>query len=67
MALAKKCDRCKKYYDHYPTGKKFQYNAVKRSEVNDVGSYVDSDKYMDLCEDCMAAFDRFMTEVQKND
>lgn len=63
MALAKKCTRCKKYYDHYPTGKKVQYNAVKRTMLDSTGNWVNGEGAMDLCEDCMAAFDKFMTEV----
>lgn len=63
MSLAKKCTRCKKYYDHYPTGKKIQYNAIKRNMLNDSGSWINGEDNMDLCKDCMAAFDRFMTEV----
>lgn len=33
MSLAKKCDRCKKLYEHYPKGSKIQYNAVKRVSI----------------------------------
>lgn len=29
MALAKKCDRCGKLYEHYPTGNKPQYNSIQ--------------------------------------
>ena len=63
MSLAKKCTRCKKYYDHYPTGKKVQYNAVKRTMLDSAGNLVNGEESMDLCQDCMTAFDRFMTEV----
>lgn len=33
MSLAKRCDRCGKFYDHYPTGNKPQYNAIRRVQT----------------------------------
>lgn len=28
MAMAKKCDRCGKLYEHYPTGNKLRNNGL---------------------------------------
>ena len=28
MSLAKKCDRCGKFYEHYPIGNPGAYNAI---------------------------------------
>ena len=30
MSLAKKCDRCGKFYKHYPDGNKWQWNAIRK-------------------------------------
>lgn len=60
MALAKKCDRCGKLYEHYPIGKKFQANAIRRCYMLDDGRLSSNDKIIDLCPECMKAFDEFM-------
>ena len=57
MALAKKCDRCGKLYEHYPNGKKFQANAIRRCYMLDDGCLSSHDKIIDLCPECMEAFD----------
>lgn len=62
MALAKKCDRCKKLYEHYPNGNKYQYNAVKRVQKSSDGYALKNDTSMDLCPECMAAFNKFMVD-----
>ena len=61
MALAKKCDRCGKLHEHYPKGSTIQYNAVRRTQVRDDGIILGQGDVIDLCEDCMAEFDKFMT------
>lgn len=60
MALAKKCDRCGKLYEHYPNGRKQQANAIKRVYKNEQGSIIFDDISIDLCPKCMEAFDMFM-------
>ena len=63
MALAKKCDRCGKFYEHYPIGEPPRTgtgNAVSRiRRGRDLGTKIALD-IMDLCPDCMESFDRFM-------
>lgn len=60
MSLAKKCNRCGKYYDHYPKGSKIQYNGFRRICRDEGGGQKDSTGPFDLCLECMNAFDRFM-------
>lgn len=60
MALAKKCDRCGKLYEYYPTGNKTQYNAVKRCMILRDGNLYTDEKSIDLCPECMKAFDEFI-------
>lgn len=47
MALAKKCDRCGKLYEHYP-------DEIRRWHL------LSDDKILDLCHECMKAFNEFM-------
>lgn len=60
MALAKKCDRCGKLYEHYPTGNKTEYNAIKRISKSNNGSICSEEHSIDLCPECMSEFDNFM-------
>ena len=60
MALAKQCDRCGKLYEHYPADNKPQYNAIRRLCKTDDGGLMGSDNSIDLCPECMKAFDTFM-------
>ena len=60
MALAKKCDRCGKLYEHYPTGSKPQYNAIRRLYKTENGGITSVGESIDLCPECMEAFDKFM-------
>ena len=71
MAIARKCDRCGKFYEFYPLGHKSQCNGVQRIYITITGGY-DSGKPCDLCPECMKAFDEFMVngkfvEENKND
>ena len=59
MAIARKCDRCGKFYEHYPKGNRMQYNGVKRIYRSINGSLENELSY-DFCPECMAAFDEFM-------
>lgn len=63
MALAKKCDRCGKLYEHYPTGNKLQYNAIRRFQRNAVGETITGVRTLttDLCPECMGKFEKFVT------
>lgn len=61
MALAKKCDRCKAFYEHYPKGKKKECNAIRRVYKNETGTIRSQDNSLDLCPGCRDAFDKFMT------
>ena len=60
MSLAKRCDRCGKFYDHYPTGNKPQYNAIRRVQTMRDGTTYGYDKDLDLCQECMRAFNEFL-------
>jgi len=60
MALARKCGRCGKYYDHYPIGNKTQFNSVQRKQYTSDDRFVFHQDKIDLCSDCMAEFDKFM-------
>ena len=60
MALAKKCDRCGKLYEHYFNSKKSQYNAIKRLCKSEKGNIMDEEKSIDLCPECMSEFNKFM-------
>lgn len=61
MAMEKKCDRCGKWYEHYPTGNKSQYNAIRRIQRNGIGNTINSSYAIDLCPECMGEFEKFMT------
>ena len=63
MAMAKKCDRCGKLYEHYPTGNNLQYNAIRRFQRNAVGETITCVKTIttDLCPECMDEFEKFIT------
>lgn len=69
MALAKKCDRCGKMYEHYPKGIKSQCNAIRRAERAISGELINSCAYPvhDLCPDCMASFGKWMTDIKFGD
>ena len=69
MAMAKKCDRCGKLYEHYPnpTGNKLQYNAIREIQRNVIGNTINSSYIIDLCPECMSEFDKFMTKGKSSD
>ena len=62
MALAKKCDRCGKLYEHYPVGNKSQYNALRIIQRSIVGGTINGNTVYDLCSECMSEFRKFITE-----
>lgn len=62
MALAKKCDRCGKLYEHYPLKHMpGECNAIAKVRRGRNGSLEYSDATLDLCTDCMKKFDRFIS------
>ena len=69
MAMAKKCDRCGKLYEHYPKGNKLQYNAIRRFQRNAIGETITCVKTLttDLCPECMSEFDKFMMKGKSSD
>ena len=67
MALAKKCDRCGKLYEHYPNGKNSLCNAIKRVRKAENGAITFEEISIDLCPECMEAFDKFMIGVKFGD
>ena len=60
MALAKKCDRCGKLYEHYPNGKKSIGNAIKRVRKSENGTIIFEEVSIDLCPECMDSFNAFI-------
>lgn len=62
MAVARKCDRCGKFYDHYPIGDvPGVYNAVRRyRKCSETTQQSFETNIKDLCPECMEAFDKFM-------
>lgn len=72
MALAKKCDRCGKFYEHYPIGNiPGEYNAIEKVRLGKNGAVEYRSSDIDLCPDCMYSFVKFMkgskiVEVKNN-
>ena len=62
MSLAKKCDRCGKFYEHYPVGNSGACNAIKKVRRHLGGTVDVFAATIDLCPDCMAAFEKFMKD-----
>ena len=68
MALAKKCDRCKKLYEHYPIGDQPGiFNAILLERRGPTGSVQCALASLDLCPDCMDLFDKFMKNVNEGE
>ena len=64
MGMAKICDRCGKYYRHYPDGNKEQYNGIGKTLTNQNGNLDYVGKIIDLCPECMDEFNNFMINVR---
>lgn len=62
MAMAKKCDRCGKLYEHYPKGNKSQSNAIRKIQRDAFGGIANTiqNSVIDLCQECMDEFEKFM-------
>ena len=67
MALAKKCDRCGKLYEHYPIGNKARFNAIRMLQRSTVGDLINSYTTYDLCPECMDELVKFMDEKRISD
>ena len=73
MAVAKKCDRCGKLYEHYPKSNKSQSNAIsvtlRKIQRDDLGGIANTihDSVIDLCPECMDEFEKFMTKGKFSD
>lgn len=68
MALAKKCDRCGNFYQHYPMpGNKPQCNTIGKFQRNAAGETINGccSSKCDLCQECMAEFEKFMASGGK--
>ena len=65
MALAKKCDRCGQYYNHYPLGNEPGiYNAIRQARVDSVGTIVREGSHLDLCPKCMDDLFHFLHNAE---
>lgn len=62
MALAKRCDRCGKLYEHYPAGNKSEYNSLRIIQRNKIGEAINGNTVYDLCPECMSEFMKFIIE-----
>lgn len=66
MALAKKCDRCGKYYDHYPIDVYADvYNAIRFETKAADGTVIRTGERADLCPECLDELGRFMNKVKE--
>ena len=60
MALAKKCDRCGKFYEAYNTAKDSEnINGIMTLNLDDQRKYY-SHEPLDLCPECKDAFEEWM-------
>ena len=55
MSLAKKCDLCGVFYEHY-SGR----NGMSLERIHLNGSVNSTEKTFDLCMDCMNALEKFI-------
>ena len=60
MALAKKCDRCGKLYEHY-----YDFNSCKVMVADMRGGIEKENIKKDLCPDCMRALTDFLEAPQR--
>lgn len=67
MSLAKKCDRCGKLYEHYPTddnlGNGEPHNGIKKVYVDIKNAVLAASRPMDLCPECLRNFNLFMARL----
>ena len=70
MARAKKCDRCKKLFEHYDGSKRFKNsekaNAVILIDRDLDNKYWSRDTY-DFCDGCMGKLESFIKNEEVKD
>lgn len=66
--IAKKCDRCGKFHEHYDGGKEFK-NTERANAVRLIDKDLDnsfwSRKTYDLCPDCMRSLEKFLRKDEE--
>ena len=61
MALARKCDRCGKLYEQYPSNNENNvWNGVALVRRTMNNGFCDSDRPMDLCPVCMITLEKYL-------
>lgn len=58
MAAARKCDRCKKFYEKNNGGKSINGYFVRTIKICTTGPYEE----LDLCDDCIEALYKFLNK-----
>lgn len=68
MALAKKCDRCGKFYDAYNSAKDDKnINGIMTLNIDEQDRYY-THKPLDLCPSCKCSFEKWLNKKgDKND
>lgn len=59
MSLAKKCDRCGKFYEFYKIKGNNDFNGVATIEILNNRNYHSKD-ILDLCSECRDSFDEWL-------
>ena len=61
MSLARKCDRCGKFYETYAgqDANDFGFNSVTLKDVDNGGDYCVR-KHFDLCKECSAKLEEWL-------
>lgn len=60
MALARKCDRCGKLYEHYPRKDEDIWNGIVLVRLASTGEMIRRGNVMDLCTYCMNDLQTFL-------
>ena len=65
MAMAKKCDRCGKFYETYNTrNNRENISGIMTLNLDDQGKYYYHEP-LDLCPECKDAFEKWMKNGDK--
>ena len=63
MALAKKCDRCKRFYDAYNFTKDDKnINGIMTLNLDAQDHYYTNHKPLDLCPNCKDSFEKWLNK-----
>ena len=67
MALAKRCDRCGRFHEHYK-GEALgcNTNAISLMNINHLNNYVEDSKLFNLCPQCLEELVIFITSNKEN-